>query len=504
MAVRVDLFNYVQLILSCLGWDAPISADPGDKKMSKRLIALIGSALLVLTTAVMSGASEGGKRSYIVVFKNSVSDPGSARNEQARANGASVKHVFKSVLKGYSAEMSDAAAARIASDPRVDYVEADQAMHAVATQSNPTWGLDRIDQRNLPLNASYTYDTTGAGVTAYIIDTGIRFTHSEFGGRASSGVDEVDGGAADDCNGHGTHVAGTVGGATYGVAKSVNLVAVRVLDCSGSGFTSGVIAGIDWVTVNHQAGAPAVANMSLGGGASASLDSAIQNSINDGVTYAVAAGNGDNAGRPLDACGGSPARVGAALTVGATDRTDTKASWSNYGTCVDLFAPGVSITSSWLTSDTSTNTISGTSMATPHVAGAAALYLESHTAATPADVATALKTNATSGLVKSAGTGSPNLLLYIGTASGGGGGGGGGGTTGITLTTSAGPRGAKGMRTVNLTWSGASPVDVYRNGTSFKTVTGSSTTDSVKGGTYTYKVCAAGTSTCSNDSTITV
>ena len=235
-----------------------------------------------------------------------------------------------------------------------------------------TWGLDRIDQRSLPLNNTYTYNATGAGVKAYIIDTGIRTTHTQFGGRAIDGFDAIDSALpAADCNGHGTHVAGTVGGTTYGVAKGVTLVAVRVLDCNGSGSTSGVIAGINWVTGNHAAGAPAVANMSLGGGASSALDKAVRNSIADGVTYALAAGN-DN----TNACNQSPARTAEALTVGSTTSSDARSSFSNFGTCVDLFAPGSSITSAWNTNDTATNTISGTSMATPHVAGAAALYLQ--------------------------------------------------------------------------------------------------------------------------------
>jgi subtilisin family serine protease len=248
-------------------------------------------------------------------------------------------------------------------------------------------------------------------VTAYIIDTGILTTHTEFGGRATPGFDAVtSGGSAVDCNGHGTHVSGTVGGTTYGVAKDVRLVAVRVLDCNGSGSTSGVIAGIDWVTANHAT--PAVANMSLGGGASTALDQAVQRSIASGVTYAIAAGNGNFIGIAQDACKSSPARVPEAITVSATNSSDTKASWANYGTCVDLFAPGVSITSAWATSNTATNTISGTSMATPHVAGVAALYLQGHAAAAPQEVRDALVAAATPSVVKSAGRGSPNLLLF--------------------------------------------------------------------------------------------
>jgi subtilisin family serine protease len=284
-------------------------------------------------------------------------------------------------------------------------VEPDRVIALDTTQNNATWGLDRVDQRALPLSTTYTYDSTGAGVTAYIIDTGIRFSHNEFGGRASSGYDAVDGGTADDCNGHGTHVAGTVGGNTYGVAKGVSLVAVRVLNCSGSGTTSGVIAGINWVTSNHTA--RAVANMSLGGGASTALDTAVTNSIAAGVVYGVAAGN-----ETANACNGSPARVPNAITVGATASSDARASFSNFGTCVDIFAPGQSITSSWYTSDTATNTISGTSMATPHVVGAAARLLQG-TSLTPQQVRDTMVGNATPNVVSNPGTGSPNRLLYV-------------------------------------------------------------------------------------------
>src|SRR5205085_6012810 len=278
--------------------------------------------------------------------------------------------------KGYAAMLPSAAVAALEADPRVQYVEQDGTVQASTTQTGATWGIDRIDQRSLPLSGTYTYTATGSGVKAYIIDTGIRFTHTQFGGRAIKGVDEVTpGGSASDCNGHGTHVSGTVGGSTYGVAKAVTLVAVRVLNCNGSGTTSGVIAGVDWVTGNHLAGQSAVANMSLGGSASSALDAAVNNSISDGVSYAIAAGNGDIFGNPQNACNFSPARVAAAMTISATDRTDAKASWANYGSCVDWFAPGVSITSAWYSSDTATNTISGTSMATPHTTGVAALYL---------------------------------------------------------------------------------------------------------------------------------
>jgi subtilisin family serine protease len=319
-----------------------------------------------------------------------------------------VRHTYSHALSGFEIAVGEKAAKRLAADPAVAYVQRNGVYHATATQSPATWGIDRIDQRALPLSNSYTYATTASNVTAYIIDTGIRITHSEFGGRASSGYTAIsDGNGTNDCNGHGTHVSGTVGGNTYGVAKAVKLKAVRVLDCSGSGTTAGVAAGIDWVTAN--AVKPAVANMSLGGGADATLDAAVTRSISSGVTYGIAAGN-DGA----DACNYSPARVPTAITVGATTSTDARASYSNYGSCVDIFAPGSNITSSWNTNDTATNTISGTSMATPHVVGAAALVLAANPAYTPQQVRDTLVANATTGVVGSPGSGSPNLLLYTG------------------------------------------------------------------------------------------
>ncbi|WP_240755638.1 S8 family serine peptidase [Nocardioides iriomotensis] len=346
---------------------------------------------------------------YIVVMNDRVTaaDEKDARTV-AKENGGKILDNYGKVLNGFSAKLPDRAVERLRTSPDVAFIEADQRFSIDATQSPATWGLDRIDQRNLPLSNSYTYNATGSGVTAYIIDTGIRATHSEFGGRVTSGYTAInDGNGTNDCHGHGTHVAGTVGGSTYGVAKQVTLKPVRVLDCAGSGANSGVIAGVDWVTSNHAAGTPAVANMSLGGGVSSALDTAVTNSINDGVTYAVAAGNENT-----NACNGSPSRVGAALTVGATTSTDARSSFSNYGSCLDLFAPGSSITSAWNTSDTATNTINGTSMATPHVAGVAALYLQGNPTASAATVGSAVVNGATSGVVTGAGTGSPNRLLY--------------------------------------------------------------------------------------------
>ena len=372
--------------------------------------------LLVATVLGVALAVAGGAQArvvpgqYIVVLK---SDTRSAvvANAHARSAGARILAVYGAALKGYAARLTPAQLAAVRADPRVAFVEADRTVSLSTTQTNATWGLDRIDQRSRPLSTTYTYFNTGAGVRAYIIDTGIRFSHSQFGGRASSGFDAVNGGSADDCHGHGTHVAGTVGGSTYGVAKGVSLIGVRVLNCSGSGTNSGVIAGVNWVTGNHQAGQPAVANMSLGGGASSALDTAVRNSIADGVSYAVAAGNGNALGIAQNACNSSPARVAEAMTISATDSSDRKASWANYGNCVDWFAPGVSITSAWYNSNTATRTISGTSMATPHTAGVAALYLQSNPSATASSVRTALFNLTTKGIVTSSSTTNNHLLF---------------------------------------------------------------------------------------------
>jgi len=341
---------------------------------------------------------------FMITLRDDVS-PESVASE----HGVRTDFIYRHALTGFAGSISDAARAGLFRDARVLRIEPDGIAHTVTTQSGATWGLDRIDQRTLPLSGTYTYANTGSGVTAYIIDTGIEISHSDFGGRASVGVDEIgDGRNGIDCNGHGTHVSGTVGGSAWGVAKGVSLVAVRVLNCSGSGSWSGVVAGIDWVVGNHTGG-PAVSNMSLGGGASATVDDAVNRMIDDGVASAVAAGNGNFAGRAQDACKSSPARVPNAMTIGATDKTDTKTSWSNYGKCVDWFAPGLGITSDWLNGGT--NTISGTSMATPHTTGVAALYLESNPSASPADVRAALFANLSTGVVKNSRT-TNNHLLY--------------------------------------------------------------------------------------------
>jgi len=343
--------------------------------------------------------------SYIVVFRPGVSDPDGVTDQLIRTFGGSVQYRYQAAIQGFAATLPPQAVEAISRNPNVEYVEADAVMTTTTVQTNATWGLDRIDQRALPLSGTYGYGVDGSGVHMYIIDTGIRATHTEFTGRMKAGYTAIsDGRGTNDCNGHGTHVAGTAGGTVYGVAKKVSLIPVRVLNCRGSGTTSGVIAGVDWVTANHLK--PAVANMSLGGGASSALDAAVANSIAAGVTYAVAAGNSN-----ANACNYSPARVPAAVTVGATTNTDARASYSNFGSCLDLFAPGSSITSAWYESNTDTNTISGTSMAAPHVAGVAALILQAGHQS-PADVRDLIVGGGTTGVVTSAGAGSANVLLF--------------------------------------------------------------------------------------------
>lgn len=392
------------------------------KTLALFALVVLSVSVVVFTTAHSQNSNNGqGKihrqradkkiaNQYIVVLKDDVTDVDTEALRLSRDFGGDRNngHTYHKAIKGFSVKMSEQQAARLANDPRVDYIEEDGAVSLGTTQTGATWGLDRIDQQNLPLDGNYTYNSTGSGVKAYIIDTGIRATHTQLAGRVISGFTAIsDGLGTNDGNGHGTHVSGTVGGTTYGVAKNVTLVAVRVLDSSGSGTNSGVIAGVDFVTSDHVAGQPAVANMSLGGGASTALDTAVSNSIADGVTYAIAAGND-----AVDACTQSPARVASAITVGSTTSTDARSSFSNFGTCLDIFAPGSSITSSWNTSDTATNTISGTSMATPHVTGVAALFLETNPTASPATVTAAIVNGATLNKVTGAGTGSPNRLLF--------------------------------------------------------------------------------------------
>ncbi|MFD4177615.1 S8 family peptidase [Streptomyces anulatus] len=357
-----------------------------------------------------AGAAGAIPGSYIVTLKETAGFRASAAQGKKliAGYGGRIERTYTSALNGYSAQLGSTEAKRLAADPAVASVEQNQKVHSTATQTDAPWGLDRIDQPNLPLNGTFTYpDSAGVDTTVYVLDTGVRITHQDIVGRASNGYDFVDNdNVAQDGNGHGTHVATTAAGTVYGVAKKAKIVAVRVLNNSGSGTTAGVIAGVDWITANHVASS--VANVSLGGGPSTTLDNAVRRSIASGVTYSIAAGNSN-----APASGFSPARVETALTVGATTRTDARATYSNHGPLVDLFAPGSDITAGWATSDTATYTGNGTSFAAPHVAGAAAVYLTNHPGASPAAVGTALVNGATSNVLTGVGTGSPNKLLRL-------------------------------------------------------------------------------------------
>jgi subtilisin family serine protease len=353
----------------------------------------------------VTGPSQDLTNRWIVVFRDGTSNPDALTTALANGAGATVHFRYGAALRGFAATIPPAAVEGVRRNPNVSFIEADGLVFVSDVQSNPpSWGLDRIDQRSLPLSGSYEYQNRGEGVRAYILDTGIKLDHVEYAGRAVSGRDIIDNDAdASDCHGHGTHVAGTVGGTNVGIAKSVTLVGVRVLNCQGSGSWSQVIAGVDWVTANHVK--PAVANMSLGGGFSAALNTAVANSIAAGVTYALAAGNSN-----ADACGTSPASTPSALTVGASTSGDQRSSFSNFGTCVDLFAPGSSITSSVISGGY--QSWNGTSMAAPHVAGVAALYLAANPTATAAQVGSAILGGATTNVLGGIGSGSPNRLLY--------------------------------------------------------------------------------------------
>ena len=345
-----------------------------------------------------------GQQRYVVTFAKDTAPREGA--EVIRDRGGEVHDVLRHVFPGAVTELTPHQAAALARNPHVEQIQPDLTATIAESQSNPTWGLDRVDQRQLPLSSSFTTGTNGAGVTAYVIDTGVVGGHPEFEGRVTAGVSTLgDGGVgASDCNGHGTHVAGTIGGKRYGVAEDVTLVPIRALGCDGSGSYSQILAGIDWMIGHHAAGTPAVANLSLGGPAADYLDAAVDKAVADGITMVVAAGNAN-----VDACTTSPGRAPAALTVGATNSTDMRASFSNYGSCLDLFAPGVGITSAH---PSGTASMSGTSMAAPHVAGAAAALLESAPSLSPAQVAATLTRSATEGVVLGAGAGSPTRLLW--------------------------------------------------------------------------------------------
>ena len=376
--------------------------------------ALIATLFLTVPfSGIASAAQDDTEGTYIIVLKSANDIEG--KEKQIAQMGGRTEKRFTNAINGLTVKIKHKDADLLRTEPNVLSVELDQPMFALDTQTpTPSWGLDRIDQRALPLNNSFTASAYGAGVDVYVVDTGVSTSHTDFSGRLRSGFSAInDGRGSNDCNGHGTHVAGTAAGTTYGVAKAASIIPVRVLDCAGSGSNTGVIAGLDWIIANHTAGVPAVANMSLGGGASFALDTAVQNAINDGVIMAVAAGNSN-----ANACNYSPARAANAITVGATERTDVRASYSNFGSCIDIFAPGTSITSAWINSATAINTISGTSMASPHVAGVAAALLSANPTFTPADISSMLRSSATPNVVLSAGTGSPNYLLYLDPAGG--------------------------------------------------------------------------------------
>lgn len=446
----------------------------------------------------------------IVSFNDAETDPvGRARALAAQSN-AEVRFTYQHSVKGFAARMPVQAAEALQRANGVRRVELDGVARMTGTVTARSWGQDRIDQRALPLNGSYTFTSTGAGVRAYILDTGILPTHQEFSSRLLPGFSAFGDNSTTDCQGHGTHVAGTVGGSTVGVAPQVSLVPVRVLDCTGYGSWSGIIAGIDWVASQkkNNPGVPMVANMSIGGSVSVSVNDAVTRAISAGVVFAVSAGNSN-----VDACQQSPASTPSALTVGATTSTDARASYSNFGSCVDLFAPGSSIYSAAFGGSSAYTTMSGTSMASPHVAGVAALILSAYPSYAPNQVRASMVEGATANVVTSAGTGSPNLLLsnLVGATSAPPP----SDTTTVTpppppppatIVLSVGRQVSKNSNTARLSWSGAttSNVEIFRNGIRVLTTAndGSHNDSRLARGTYTYRVCNTSSTTCSADVTV--
>jgi subtilase family protein/peptidase inhibitor I9 len=377
------------------------------RRLVKLGVACLIGTVAVAVAAVPSDAQPAAARAgYIVVLDDTHSVQTRAASVADRF-GSAVEHTYTAALHGFSLQLTEKQAGALAKEGGVAAVVPDTPVHTFGQQVDPpSWGLDRIDQHNLPLDHAYNYPNVAENVHAYVIDTGIRATHQDFGGRVQPGFAAGGGDGLTDGNGHGTFMAGVLGGAQYGVAKGVTLVPVKVLDDNGSGSTSDVIAGIDWITAN--AVKPAVANMSLGGSANAAMDAAVGNSIASGVSYSVVAGASAS-----DAGNFSPARVPEALTIGSSDANDCVASFSNFGPALDLYAPGVSITGPWIGSDTATNTLSGSASA-PHVAGAAALYLHDNPTASAADVAAYLTSRATQGVLCNVPPNTANSLLYVG------------------------------------------------------------------------------------------